>query len=263
MRILVLVKRVPDSRAVIAVKPDGHGIDANGLKFVCDPFDEFAVAQAVRFREQRNDVSEIVALACGDAATAEALRHALAMGADRAVHIVGDALPVEDEVALARIIAAGVARLSAAGRFDLILSGKQNIDNDAGELGPALAELLDLPHVGAATRLELSADGLSLGANRRIEGAEEVLRVPLPALITCEKGLIEPKQPPLPKLMKAKKEPVEAMAAASLDVKLRSTTMSRRLMPLPSRPECQFIEGEPEHMARELVRRLREEVKVI
>ncbi len=104
-----------------------------------------------------------------------------------------------------------------------------------------------------------------LRANRRVEGAEEVLHVPLAALVTCEKGLIEPKHPPLPKLMKAKKEPVQTIEAASLEVggTLPPAIRSRRLLPLPSRPPCQFIEGEPAQMAVELVRRLRDEAKVI
>jgi electron transfer flavoprotein beta subunit len=202
----------------------------------------------------------MIAIAAGDGASVEVLRHALAMGADRAVHVAGDAVPAADEIALARLLAAAVARLGA---FDLIMCGKQSIDNDAGELGPALAEALNLSHVGAATRLELSEDGSRLRANRRIEGAEEVLSVPLPALVTCEKGLIEPKQPALPKLMKAKKEPVETIAAESLGFKSSSDAPALRLLPLPSRPPCQFIEGEPPEMARELVRRLREEAKVL
>jgi electron transfer flavoprotein beta subunit len=245
---------------VIAVRPDGSGIDSNGLKFVCDPFDEFAVAQAVAFREQRTDVKEIVALAVGDAATSEALRHALAMGADRAALVTGEALPMTDEVAVARLLRAAIARL---GPFDAVLCGKQGTDNDSGELGPALAECLGWPHVGAVTKLELALDGLSLRANRRIEGAEEVLQVRLPALLTCEKGLIEPKHPPLPRVMKAKKEPIETIPADGLAAAPRRSAKASRILPLPGRPACQFIEGDAPNVARELVRRLRDEAKVL
>ena len=265
MRIVTLVKRVPDSRAAVRVRSDGSGIEAGGLKFVCDPFDEFGVAEAVLLREQRSDVEEIIALSIGDSQAAEVLRYALAMGADRAVHVESQPLQedpslLHDEIVLARLLAAAIqqADLSA----DLILCGKQNIDNDAGELGPALAELLDLPHVGAVTRLEVAEDGSRVRVHRRIEGAEEVLDLRLPALITCEKGLIEPRTPPLPKLMKARKQPVETVEVALEKQNLPRVQLTG-MSPPPSRTPCRFIEGEPPQMAAELVRLLREEANVI
>lgn len=259
MRIVTIVKRVPDSRAIIKVKPDGAGIDTAGLRFVCDPFDEFGLEQGVRLKEQRADVQEVTALAAGPKAVTEVLYVALAMGVDRAVHVLDDTLPVEDELAVAAVLAAAIRHdLQGA---DLILCGKQNIDNDAGELGPALAEYLGLPHVGAVTRLEVGADGGSLTAHRRIEGAEEIVETKLPALLTCEKGLVEPRFPSLPKLMKAKKQPIETISPGNLPgigalATARSLVM---LSPPPPRPACTYLEGEPREMARELVRRLREE----
>lgn len=262
MRILCVVKRVPDSRAAVKVRPDGRGIDTAGLKYVCDPFDEFGVAEAVRLRQARDDVEEIVALTAGPKESAETLRFCLAMGADRAVHLCDDAIDLDDEPALGALLAAASRRL---GNFDLILCGKQAIDNDAGELGPALAEHLDLPHVGAVTRLELSDGAECFRAHRRIEGAEEIVDVQLPALVTCEKGLIEPRHPPLPKLMKAKKQPLETMARA--DLAEAAVTEARALLlklsPPPPRPPCRKLAGEPPAMARELVRLLRDEAKVL
>lgn len=258
MRILTIVKRVPDSKAPINPLADGRGIDATGLRYVCDPFDEFGVEQAVRLRESGTDVSEIVAIGVGPQETEEVLRTALAMGADRAVRIPAEPLVLLDELAIAGLIAEGLRAQPEP--FDLILCGKQSIDNDAGELGPALAELLDLPHVGAVTKLEPAADGRSLTANRRIEGAEEVMTTPLPALVTCEKGLVEPRHPALPKLMKAKKQPVETIEASS---QIHGGHALQRLTPPPPRPPCRFIEGTPQEMARELVRCLRDEAKVV
>ena len=147
----------------------------------------------------------------------------------------------------------------------MILIGKQTIDNDAGESGPALAELLDLPHVGAVTALEIAADGKSYQAKRRIEGADEVVEGSCPVVLTCEKGLVEPRYPSLPNLMKAKKKPVETLSLADLGevaawdagVKFVSVALP------PPRPACKIVEGEPEEMARELARLLREEAKVI
>ena len=263
MRILCVVKRVPDSRAAIKLRPDGRGIDTAGLKYVCDPFDEFGVAEAVQLRQERGDVEEIVALAAGPKEVAETLRVCLAMGADRGVHVCSDTIDPHDELGVARVLAAAFRRLG--GGFDLILCGKQAIDNDAGEVGPALAEHLELPHVGAVTRLEVAGDGGSFRAHRRIEGAEEIVEVQLPALVTCEKGLIEPKHPPLPKLMKAKKQPLETLTSADLSAlgETNNGTPLAQLTPPPRRPPCRVIDGEHSEMARELARLLREEAKVI
>ncbi|MCH7839433.1 MAG: electron transfer flavoprotein subunit beta/FixA family protein [Planctomycetes bacterium] len=263
MRILTLAKQVPDSSAAIKVLPDGGGIDPTGLKLVLDPFDEFGVELALQLREKRSDVSEIVALTLGPDKAAEALRVALAMGADRGVHINDPALESKDEVFIAWVIAEAI-RKDAEG-FDLILAGKYNIDLDAGAVGPALAEFLDLPHVGAVQGLEIAQDGKSLIARRRIEGAEEVVECDLPALLTIEKGLVEPRYPSLPNLMKAKKKPVTVLTAADLSMEagMASATQFVSIQEPPPRPTCKFIEGEPKEIAGELVRLLREEAKIL
>jgi electron transfer flavoprotein beta subunit len=262
MKLITLVKHVPDSRANVAPRPDGRGVDESSLRMVCDPFDEFGVEQAVRLAEARSDVESITAIAAGPASSAEALRHALSMGATHALHIVGDILAARDDMLVARAIAAAIR--ARAIPFDLILCGKQNIDTDAGALGPALAELLEVPHVGAAVALNLAADGLTCTARRRIEGGEELVELCLPALITCEKGLVEPRHPALPKIMKAKKHPIETIAASELAIEpAAGSLIFDRLLPPPARPACQLIDGSIEDMARELVRRLREEAKVV
>lgn len=263
MRFLTLVMQVPDSRATIRVSSDCSGIETTGLKFVCNPFDEFAVEQALRFKESRSDVDEVVALTVGAPDSVEALRTALAMGADRGIRISDEALPLNDEILLAEVVAAAIRHSGTD--FDLILCGKQTIDNDAGELGPALAEFLGLPHVGAVSRLEMADDASHLKAHRRIEGAEEIVQSPLPALITCEKGLVEPRYPSLPNLIKAKKKPVETVTLAELGdaVALSPRVSGLTLHPPTARPACTMIEGRPDTMARELVRLLHEEAKVV
>ncbi|MHC5022880.1 MAG: electron transfer flavoprotein subunit beta/FixA family protein [Planctomycetota bacterium] len=263
MRILTVAMQVPDSRASITVAADGSGIETAGLKLVCNPFDEFAVEQAVRLKEGRADVEEVVVLTAGDASASQVLRTALAMGADRAIHLLGDDLPHHDEIAMARLLAATIRH--AGVEAHLVLCGKQIIVNDSGELGPALAEFLGLPHIGAATSLELDEAGSSLRARRRVEGAEEVLEGALPMVLTCDKGLVEPRYPSLPNLMKAKKKPVETIAPADLPAAATVTPKTRfvRLEPPAARPPCRLIEGEPREMARELVRLLREEAKVV
>ncbi len=262
MRILTVIKQVPDSTATIKSTADGKSIETAGLKLVLNPFDEFAVEQAVQLREKGLPVEDITALTIGGAKAGEILRPALAMGADRGIHLNDEAFVSHDELYLAEVLSLAIKQ--QAEPFDLILIGKQAIDMDAGEIGPALAEFLGLPHVGAVVGLEAEADKIT--ARRRVEGAEEVMECPLPVLLTCEKGLVEPRYPSLPNLMKAKKKPVETLSSADLQgfadlIGPRSEMVS--LAPPPARGACHFVEGEPQEMARELVRLLREEAKVI
>ena len=264
MRIAVVTRQVPDSNAIIKVKSDGTGIELAGVKLVMDPFDEFGIEQAIRLRESRQDVDEIVVNSKGSGKTAEVLRTALAIGADRAVHIDALEFDSQNEVFNASVIAEALKKQPHG--FDLILTGKKSIDLDAGDTGPALAEYLDMPHVAAVTALEISQDGKSLKARRRIEGAEEMVECQLPAVITCEKGLAECRYPSLPNLMKAKKKPIEVLAAADLpeiDAGAADFMMMVQVSPPAERPACTMLEGEPEEMARELVRLLREEAKVV
>lgn len=263
MRILTIVKQVPDSNAGLKVLPDGSGIDLAGVKLVCDPFDEFGVELAIQLREKRSDVTDVVALTLGPDKAAEVLRVALAMGADRGVHINDAKFESNNELFAAYVIAKAAQR--DADGFDLILCGKYNIDLDSGAVGPAVAEFLGWPHVGAVTALEVSNDGRRVTARRRIEGAEEVVACDLPVVLTIEKGLVEPRYPSLPNLMKAKKKPVVVLTSADIpDVDASSAgTHLESITPPPPKPACTFIDGEPQDMARELVRVLREEAKVI
>lgn len=264
MKILVLIKQVPDSTTNIRIRPDGEDIERAGVKYVVNPFDEFAIELAARLREGRSDVAQVTALTVGPAGAAEALRTAMAIGADDGIHLQDAAFDSLDELQVAALIAA-VVRDSG---FDLILRGKQEIDLDSGQLGPALAERLDWPHVGAVTRLDVAADGKTAAASRRIEGAEELVSVRFPALLTIEKGLVEPRYPSLPNLMKAKKKPILLVTAkdvpsfAELVASVGGTEI-HRLEPPPVRPPGKVLTGEPEEVARELVRLLREEAKVI
>ena len=263
MRILTLVKQVPDSNATVKVLADGTGIEMQGLKLVLDPFDEFGVELAIQLRENRGDVTEIVAMTLGPDKASEALRVTLAMGADAGVHLNDPKFESKNELFAAYVLAQAIKQ--DADGFDLILCGKYNIDLDAGAVGGALAEYLDWPHVGAVTGLDVSEDGKSLIARRRIEGAEEVVECDLPALLTIDKGLVEPRYPSLPNLMKAKKKPVKVLTSADIpgEEASQAGTDFVSITPPPPRPECKLIAGESEEMAKELVRVLREEAKVV
>ena len=264
MKILVLIKQVPDSTTNIKIAADGSDINRAGVKMVVNPFDEFAIEQAVRIRESRSDVELITALTIGPTAAAGALRTALAIGADDAIHLQDEAFDGLDELQQAAVIAEAVRDVG----YDLIFCGKQEIDLDSGQSGPALAELLDIPHVGAATKFEFADDGRSFTANRRVEGADEIVEVSVPALVTCEKGLCEARYPSLPNLMKAKKKPVRVITSSDVPgfselVADVGGSMMSRLEPLPERPPGKIIDGEPEQAAAELVRLLREEAKAL
>ena len=264
MKILVVIKQVPDSTTTIKIRADGEDIERSGVKMVVNPFDEFAIEQAVRLKENRSDVQGVTALIMGPAQAAEALRTALAVGADDGIHLQDKAFEQLDELQVAAVLGAVI---KDAG-YDLVIHGKQEIDLDSGQLGPALAEALDWPHIGAVTKFELSEDGSSFIAHRRIEGAEERVEVPLPALITGEKGLCEMRYPSLPNLMKAKRKPVKAMGAADVPGFEELTAgvggaRMHQLAPPPERPPGKILKGETDETVRELVKLLREEAKAI
>lgn len=264
MKILVIVRQVPDSTTNIKIRPDGADIDRTGVKMVVNPFDEFAIEQAVQLKEKRSDVESVTALIVGGAKATEALRTALAVGIDDGIHLQDDAFDNLDELQTAALITTVVKDSG----YDLVLIGKQEIDLDSGQLGPALAELLDIPHVGAVVKLDLADDGKSFTAHRRIEGAEEVVEVSLPALLTCDKGLCEMRYPSLPNLMKAKKKPVKTLGAGDVAGLAEATagvggSKLHNFEPPPERPPGKLIDGEPEDAAKELVRLLREEAKAI
>ena len=264
MKILVVLKQVPDSTTTIKVRPDQSDIERAGVKMVVNPFDEFAIEQAVQLKEKRSDVEGVTALIVGPAQASEALRTALAVGADQGIHLQDDTFGELDDLQTAALIAAVVKDSG----YDLILTGKQEIDLDSGQVGPALAEALDIPHVGAAVKLQVADDGKSFVAHRRVEGAEEVVEVSLPALLTGEKGLCEMRYPSLPNLMKAKKKPVQVLAAADVAgfAEVTAGVGGMKLHgfePPPERPPGKLIDGEPEDAAKELVRLLREEAKAL
>lgn len=264
MKVLVIVRQVPDSTTTIKIRPDKQDIDRTGVKMVVNPFDEFAIEQAVQLREKRPDVTQATALLVGPEKAAEALRTALAVGCDDGIHLQDDAFDTLDE----QQIAAAIAAVIKGQGYDLVLLGKQEIDLDSGQLGPALAEFLDVPHVGAMVKFELAADGKSFAARRRVEGAEEVVQVPLPALVTVDKGLVEMRYPSLPNLMKAKKKPVKVVKAADVAnlADITSKLGGAKLHdfePPPQRPPGKLLQGEPPEAAAQLVKLLREEAKVV
>lgn len=253
MNSAVIMKHVPDSEALIKVKPDGSGYVKEGVKFVMNPYDEFGVEEALKNKEAAG-AGEVTILSLGPERSVEAIRTALAMGADKGVLLkIG-----EDEYTDALGVAKALAEELKSGDFKLIFCGKQAIDDDMAQVGPMVAELLDLPCVTVVTKVEVSGDKAVL--TREIEGGKEIVEVTLPAIVACQKGLNEPRYASLPGIMKAKKKPLEIK-----DIKLEAANSEiTKWEAPPERPPGRIIEGDdPAAKAKALVKALREEAKVI
>ena len=225
MKILVCVKQVPDTAALIRVTPDGTGIATAGLPLVLNPYDEFALEEALRIRERQGG-GEVTVVSMGPESAKEVLRTALALGADRAILLSDPAFEGSDSYATAFLLARAIRREPIA--FDLILCGKEAVDDGAAAVGPAVAELLDLPHVSVITKLEISSDGKGATAHRQVEGACEVVEVSLPAVVTAQKGLNEPRYPTVKGIMGAKKKEMTILTASDLGVGAGSTSVISR-----------------------------------
>ena len=249
MKVLVSVKRVVDYNVKVRVKADGSGVDTANVKMSMNPFDEIAVEEAVRLKE-KGIATEIVAVTCGVAACQETLRTALALGADRAILVETDA--ELQPLAVAKLLAA------VAGKElpQLVILGKQAIDDDCNQTGQMLAALAGLAQGTFASKVEV-ADGFAK-VTREIDGGLETLEMKLPAIVTADLRLNEPRYATLPNIMKAKKKPLETTNPATLgvDVAPRLTTLS--VVEPPKRKGGGKVAD-----VQELVAKLRNEAKVI
>jgi len=209
MKVLVSVKRSVDYNVRIQVKPDGSGVVTDGVKHSMNPFDEIAMEEAVRLKE-KGKITEIIAVTVGGAKNEETLRSALAFGADRAVHVKeeGEVQPLTAAKALAAVFKKEGAQL--------FIAGKQAIDDDANQTGQMIASLLDLPQATFASKVEL--DGNKAVVTREVDAGLETLEVDLPAVITADLRLNEPRYLKLPDIMKAKKKTIDVMSFADLGV---------------------------------------------
>jgi electron transfer flavoprotein beta subunit len=211
MKVLVPVKRVIDYNVKIRVKADGSGVELANVKMSMNPFDEIAVEEALRLKEA-GKAAEVVAVSIGPAQSAETIRTALAMGADRGIHIKSDA-PVEP-LAVAKVLKA-VAEREHPG---LVILGKQAIDDDSNQTGQMLAALLGWPQATFAFKLEV--DGATIQVTREVDGGLQTVKLQGPAIVTTDLRLNEPRYASLPNIMKAKKKPIEEMTADQLGVDL-------------------------------------------
>jgi electron transfer flavoprotein beta subunit len=226
MKVLVPVKRVVDYNVKVRVRSDQTGVDIANVKMSMNPFDEIAVEEAVRLKE-KGVVSEIVAFSAGVQACQETLRTAMALGADRAILVETE---VElQPLAVAKLLQALVVREQP----DLVILGKQAIDDDANQTGQMLAALTDLPQATFASRLEV-ADGNAF-VTREVDGGLETLRMQLPAVVTTDLRLNEPRYVTLPNIMKAKKKPLEQLKPADLGVDVTPRLRTLKVSEPPAR----------------------------
>ena len=211
MKVLVPVKRVIDYNVKIRVKADGSGVELANVKMSMNPFDKIAVEEALRLKEG-GKATEVVAVSIGPAQAAETIRTALAMGADRGIHIKSDA-PVEP-LGVAKVLKAITEREQPG----LVILGKQAIDDDSNQTGQMLAALLGWPQATFAFKLE--ADGANIQVTREVDGGLQTVKLQGPAIVTTDLRLNEPRYASLPNIMKAKKKPIEEMTADQLGVDL-------------------------------------------
>jgi electron transfer flavoprotein beta subunit len=256
---IVCVASVPDTASIIKIGPDGKGIDETGIKWIISPYDEYALEEALQLTEAQG--GEVTVVTYGPDHAEATLRECLARGAHQAVHVVDGVATLGDSFTIAKVLAAVLKDRS----FDLLLVGFKGVGTDAGQVGQMLAEMLDLPHVANITKLEVG-DG-ALTAGRDVEGGQEMVECPLPAVLTCQKGLNEPRYAALKGIMAAKRKPVEKVEVASLGIEEGADRFyAVRNLELPAAKEAgTIIQGEDDAAgaAAELVKLLRNEAKAI
>ena len=262
MNFIVCLKEVPDTETRIEVR--GGKVVEEGIQYVVNPYDEFALEEALKWQEELGGKVTMVSL--GPERARESILKGLAMGADEVYHLSDEAFQDGDAYATAKALAGAIQKL---GEYDLIFCGKQAVDDDNAAVGIMLAEMLDLPHVSVVSELDIDAEAGSARAKRDIEGGKEEIVLPLPAVITAQKGLNEPRYPSFRGIRQARSKPFTQWAVGDVGLdpgevgaagaKLQVVEVT----PPPERPPGRIVEGEPEDAAKKVVHLLRDEAKVI
>ncbi len=249
MKLLVAVKRVVDYNVKVRVKADGSGVETANVKMSMNPFDEIAVEEAVRLKEQ-GKAKEIVAVSMGPAQCQETIRTALAMGADRGIHVLHDG--ELQPLAVAKLLKA----IADKEKPDLVILGKQAIDDDSNQTGQMLAALMGVPQATFASKVAVEDGGLKV--TREVDGGLETIKIKLPAVVTTDLRLNEPRYASLPNIMKAKKKPIEQLKPDALGV-----DPAPRLVTLKVVEPAKRQGGVKVKTVQELVEKLKNEAKVI
>lgn len=249
MNIFVCVSHVPDTTTKVQVSGDGKQIDSSGVTYILNPYDEYAVEAGLQLKEARG--GDVTAVCVGPETVKETIRKALAMGADKGIHVVTDS--PRDSFGTARAIADALAGREA----DVVFVGRQSIDYDGWQMSGLLGEMLGIPSVSVVTKLDIKEDG-SFTAERDIEGGAESIVSKLPAVISAQKGLNDPRYPKLQGIMAAKRKPIEDVTPAPYENRVEVLEMTK-----PSIKAAGRIVGEGPAAVKDLVRLLHEEAKVI
>ncbi|PAQ16654.1 electron transfer flavoprotein subunit beta/FixA family protein [Bacillus sp. FJAT-42315] len=257
MNIYVLLKRTFDTEEKISVA--NGAIQEDGAEFIINPYDEYAVEEAIQIRDDKG--GEVTVVSVGSEESEKQLRTALAMGADKAVLInIEDDVEDGDQFTTAKILAEYLKDKEA----DLIIAGNVAIDGGSGQVGPRVAELLDIPYVTTITNIEI--DGETVNIVRDVEGDSEKIQTTLPLLVTAQQGLNEPRYPSLPGIMKAKKKPLEELELDDLDLEeddVEAKTKTIDIFLPPTKEAGRVLEGDLSDQVAELVNALHKEAKVI
>jgi electron transfer flavoprotein beta subunit len=258
MKIAVCIKQVPDTETRIRIAPDGKSIVESDVNWIVSPYDEFAIEEALKIKEAKG--GEVVLVSLGPDHVQSALRSGLAMGADSALHLKDPLFAQTDTLGTAWALATALKPMAP----DLIFMGQQGVGGDNAQVPGLVAEILDLPQVTTVVKVEIQ-DGKAT-VEREIEGAHETWDVTLPAVLSAQKGLNEPRYASLKGIMAAKKKLIETKGAADLGLSAEQLAPRTKVVALelpPSRSAVKMIEGDADTQVKELLRLLHEEAKVI
>jgi len=262
MNIIVCIKQVPDTAAKIRINPDGKSIDLTNVEFIISPYDEYAIEEALRIKEAKGGMTTVITF--GPDRASQALRHALAMGIDEAIHIISNDAETSDSWITANVLASLIKSLN----YDIILFGKQGVGTDNSQVPSIVAELLQVPQALAVSKLDIISENI-VNAHFEVEGGMAVYEILLPAVISTEKGINEPRYPTLKGIMASKKKIIKQMTPSDLGFdenqigEKGSKVLIRKLNLPPARTAGKILTGEAKETVAQLVSLLRKEAKVI
>ena len=254
MNSIVCIKQVPDTESIIKIDGEGTGIVEEGIQYTANPYDEYAVEEALRLREKFGD-GKVTIVTLGPQRAEETMRYFFAMGADEGILIKDDEPQKRDSLSVAQCLVEVIKGMD----YDVIWCGKQAVDDDSGQVGAMLAEFLDIPQVTVVSKFDVAEDKKKAVAHREIEGGEEVIEVQLPAVITAQKGLNEPRLTSLLGIKRAVSKPIDVREMDVPEAKMKIVSLERP----PERSAGRILEGEDVDVVRELVNALKNEAKVI
>lgn len=259
MNSVVCISHVPDTESRIKIAAGGKKVDETGLKFIVSPYDEFALEEAIRLKEKQG--GDVTVVTFGPDRAQQALREALARGATKALHVKGEASDA-DSLGIAKVLAAAIRSVP----HDVVFLGKQGVGTDNALVGPMVAELLGYPQVNVVTHLEVGEGTLT--AHREIEGAEEVIEAPLPAIVTAQKGLNEPRYASLKGIMAAKKIAIDTKSVADLgldegDVLNQRVVVTKLELPAEKSGGRKIDGSDAAAAAQEIIKYIRDEAKAL